>query len=343
MSGTTGVTKTGNATKGHTMVSKEQVQAIRGGTAVDQSGDKIGSIGEVYLDDQTGQPAWITVNTGFFGTSESFVPLQEATVDGDTVQVPYTKDQVKDAPRVDADQHLDVEHEQELYRHYGLQYGDGDGGAVGRDGRDGQGTHDDADRARYAEAGVAGGSGTGTPANRTDYAESGTPRGHGDSERAQYAEAGVPGGEGTTSPADRTEYAEAGTDGQGSVTRHEEHLKVGTETREAGRVRLRKYVTTETETVEVPVRREEVHVERVPVDGEGRVVDGDPFEETETEVQLHEEVPVVSKEARAVEEVRLGTETVQDTQRVSEQVRKEHVDVDQDGLGRDGADGDRRG
>lgn len=329
------------------MVSKEQVQAIRGGNAVDESGDKIGSIGEVYLDDQTGQPAWITVNTGFFGTSESFVPLQEAKVEGDTVQVPYSKDQVKDAPRVDADQHLDVEHEQELYRHYGLQYGAGDTAGnvsnqttqTGEAAQTGHGTDADADRARYAEAGVAGGSGTGTPANRTDYAESGTPRGTGDAERAQYAEAGVPGGDGTTSPADRTEYAEAGAarNADGTITRHEEHLDVGTETREAGRVRLRKYVTTETETVEVPVRREEVHVERVPVDGEARVVEGDPFEETEQEVTLHEEVPVVNKQAQAVEEVRLGTETVEDTQRVSDQVRTEHIDVD-----RDGVEGDRR-
>ena len=97
------------------MLSKDQIQAVRGGTAVDSSGSKIGGIGEVYLDDQTGQPAWLTINTGLFGTSESFVPLQEATVEGDQVTLPYSKDQVKDAPRVDADQHLDVEQERELY------------------------------------------------------------------------------------------------------------------------------------------------------------------------------------------------------------------------------------
>lgn len=59
---------------------------------------------------------------GIFGTAEPFVPLKEATLDGDDIRLPIPKDKVKQAPRVDADQHLDVEQERELYRYYGLDY-----------------------------------------------------------------------------------------------------------------------------------------------------------------------------------------------------------------------------
>ncbi|WP_426715216.1 PRC-barrel domain-containing protein, partial [Campylobacter coli] len=85
--------------------------------------DKIGSVGQVYADDDSGQPTWVTAKTGLFGTSESFVPLDGARVEGGDVLVPYTKDQVKDAPRVDTDGHLDPAEEDRLYAHYGLSGG----------------------------------------------------------------------------------------------------------------------------------------------------------------------------------------------------------------------------
>jgi len=107
------------------MVSTEQVQNLidRKATVYAQDGDKIGTVGQVFLDDETNTPNWVTVKTGLFGTSETFVPLDRATVQGDDVHVPYTKDKVKDAPRVDVDQHLSVEEEDELYRYYGLDSG----------------------------------------------------------------------------------------------------------------------------------------------------------------------------------------------------------------------------
>ena len=89
-----------------------------------QRRQKVGNIGQVYLDDQTSKPEWATVNTGFFGSNESFVPLAEADYAGDALRVPYSKDQVKDAPSVDADSggHLDQAEERRLYEHYGLGY-----------------------------------------------------------------------------------------------------------------------------------------------------------------------------------------------------------------------------
>ena len=105
------------------MISQEQVRDVIGGTLVDSSGDKIGKIGQVYMDDQTGQPEWATVKTGMFGANESFVPLAEATLADSEVRVPYAKNQIHDAPVVDAnDGHLDQTQEQHLYDHYGLPY-----------------------------------------------------------------------------------------------------------------------------------------------------------------------------------------------------------------------------
>ncbi|WP_167044515.1 PRC and DUF2382 domain-containing protein [Salinibacterium sp. ZJ454] len=108
------------------MLDTNQIQTLTQGhgAVYDTNGNKIGKIGQVYLDDQTGRPEWLTVSTGLFGTSESFVPLRDARINGDDVTVPFDKDMVKDAPRVDADRHLDEAEEAKLYSYYSLDYGD---------------------------------------------------------------------------------------------------------------------------------------------------------------------------------------------------------------------------
>jgi uncharacterized protein (TIGR02271 family) len=98
---------------------------VIGQDVYDESGQKIGSASEVYLDDETGQPEWVTVRTGLFGTKESFVPIRQADLTGDGLRVPVSKDRVKDAPRIDSDGHLSPDEEQELYRYYGLGAGGG--------------------------------------------------------------------------------------------------------------------------------------------------------------------------------------------------------------------------
>lgn len=87
---------------------------------VTDQGDKVGSIGEVYLHDSTDEPVWVTVHTGLFGTKESFVPLRGAAVKGDQLVVGYPRDLIKHAPSVDRDGHLSPEEETALYRHYDL-------------------------------------------------------------------------------------------------------------------------------------------------------------------------------------------------------------------------------
>jgi uncharacterized protein (TIGR02271 family) len=97
----------------------------RGHDVVDPSGDKIGEIADIYLDEQTEQPEWLAVRTGLFGRRVSFVPIAEAQAAGDDVAVPYTKDQVKDAPHADPDEGLLSEAEEaRLYEYYGLPYSD---------------------------------------------------------------------------------------------------------------------------------------------------------------------------------------------------------------------------
>lgn len=99
-----------------------EVMEWRGCEVVDRDGDKVGKLDEIYLDRQTGQPEWAIVNTGLFGQRSSFVPLKDAMREGDMIRVPYEKDQIKDAPNVDADGELTQEEEQQVYAHYGLDY-----------------------------------------------------------------------------------------------------------------------------------------------------------------------------------------------------------------------------
>src|SRR5215212_5167363 len=102
------------------MISRDSVQTLIGGTAYTNDGDKIGSIGTVYLDNASGEPAWVTVKTGLFGSNESFVPLEQAELSEDGIRVPYDKDRVKNAPNIETDRELSEQEEDQLYSYYGL-------------------------------------------------------------------------------------------------------------------------------------------------------------------------------------------------------------------------------
>ncbi len=102
------------------MIGTESISRVIGQDVYDESGSKIGSASEVYLDDETGQPEWLTVRTGLFGTKESFVPIRNADLTNDGLRVPVSKERVKDAPKIDTDGHLSPQEEQELYRYYGM-------------------------------------------------------------------------------------------------------------------------------------------------------------------------------------------------------------------------------
>jgi uncharacterized protein (TIGR02271 family) len=250
----------------------DTVQSWQGRTMVDPAGDKLGTIDAIYLDDETGQPEWATVTRGLFSAKAAFVPLAQAQDMGDSVQVPYDKQQVTDAPSMEADGSLSQDEEAELYRHYGLDYSE-----------------------HRSDSGLPAGTVDDAPDDRDTV------------------------GRDTSGPT--TDHA---------MTRSEEELRVGTETRERGRARLRKYVTTEQQTVTVPVQREEVRVEREPITDAtlDAATSGPAISEEEHEVTLHEETPVVEKRVVPRERVRMDTETVTDDRQVSEEVRKEQIEVD---------------
>src|SRR4051812_30255434 len=107
------------------MIGTDTISRVIGQDVYDESGNKIGSAGEVYLDDETGQPEWVTVRTGLFGTKESFVPIRNADLTDNGVRVPVSKARVKDAPKIDTDGHLSPQEEDELYRYYGMGTGTG--------------------------------------------------------------------------------------------------------------------------------------------------------------------------------------------------------------------------
>ncbi len=271
---------------------RNALDQLQNSTVFATDGDKIGSVGQVYLDDVTNEPTFVTVKTGLFGARETFVPLQQAQTTADGITVPFEKSFVKDAPNVDADGSLTPEEEQRIYEYYSMEYSAAD--------YDGDVRRDDV-RTDAGAAGVAGTAGVAGVADRRD-------------------EAVVDG--------DRRDVTDAD-----SVVVKDEHLNVGTERRASGRVRLRKQAYTTTETVEVPVTREEVVVERESVDpnsAEARTAgrDGD------VEVTTYEETPVVNKTVDA-EKVSLGKRQVQDTETVTEEVRHEDVKVDGDATDRD--------
>jgi hypothetical protein len=101
-------------------IRNEDVHLIATGSGEVRSstGERIGDIGQVYLDNETGEPNWVTVKTGLFGTQESFVPLGQAEANGANVTVPYDKDTIKNAPRLDAGGSLSPEEEKRLYSYY---------------------------------------------------------------------------------------------------------------------------------------------------------------------------------------------------------------------------------
>jgi uncharacterized protein (TIGR02271 family) len=263
------------------MTTQHDVRAWRGRTLVDRDGDKIGKIQDVYLDRSSGEPEWIAVKTGLFGSNVSFVPVHDATPEGKDVRVGYEKHLVKDAPNADPDGELSPDEERRLYQHYGR--GDYD-----------EWTADSEDRTEAT---------SGRDDRDFDRDDAGTV------------------GRDTSGPT---------TDD--AMTRSEEELNVGTQRRETGRARLRKYVETENVQQTVPVRREKARVEREPITdaNRGDAVDGPDITEEEHEVTLHTEEPVVEKRTVPKERVRLDKDVRTDEETVTEDVRRERIEAEGD-------------
>lgn len=276
------------------MITDDRIDSLYDADVVDRDGDSVGSVGQVYLDDNTGHPSWVTVKTGLFGTKETFVPLDQADLTDGRLQVPYEKSFIKDAPTMDADRHLSDEEQDELYAYYGVSGSTGRGG-TGTVGSDVAGT------GSAAGTGTVGAGMTGTGTTGTGGEEH--PHTHHDATAGEH---------------------DSHADGD-RMTLHEERVDVGTERVETGRVRLRKHVVTDEKTVTVPVQREEFEVVREPV-SEGTRGDA-TLGEDEVEMAVHEERPVVDKDVVATEQVGIDRDVVTDEREVTTDVSREEVDV----------------
>jgi uncharacterized protein (TIGR02271 family) len=240
----------------------DQIRALPGAEVYDNDRALVGTVGQVWAD-TTGQPSWVSVNTGLYGPNESLLPLPGAQFTDGRLYTPYDRVRIQNAPNLDVnvEQPLDSDGLGQLYAHYALSL-------------DQSAASSDAD----ASAG-------------------------------------------------RIE------DDDAAMTRSEEHLRVGTERVQTGKVRLRKYTVTEYVTVTVPVRREEIRLEHVPAgqddsDDGAAHPEGVEIGDDEHEIILHAERPVVTTETVPVERVRFGKQTVTEQQTVSGEVRKEHIDLD---------------
>jgi uncharacterized protein (TIGR02271 family) len=101
------------------MIDSTNINDLIGADVYGSDDEKIGSVGQVYVDAGAQTPTWITIKTGLFGTSETFAPLNDASFDGYLVRVAYTKDYVKDAPRIASDGDIAHDEEDLLYSYYG--------------------------------------------------------------------------------------------------------------------------------------------------------------------------------------------------------------------------------
>jgi stress response protein YsnF len=251
----------------------EELSAARGRPVVGSDGTRLGDVDAIYYDNETDQPEWIGIATGFIATNRVVVPAEAAKVEDDAVRVPYDQATVKAAPTIDGDE-ISPELERNLYRHYGLDYSE-------REQRI-EDVRSEAD-------------------TEIDYAEG--------------------------APADDETYREvadtAATDA--SVTRSEEELLVGKREVEAGRVRVRKWVETEPVAVDIELQHERARVVREDIN---EPADGADFGDQELEITLRAEEPMVEKQVIAKERIRLETDVHVETATVSDEVRKERVEVE---------------
>jgi sporulation protein YlmC with PRC-barrel domain len=105
------------------MITHQNIAAWRGKDLVDQDGDKIGKLEDVYVDFETDEPVFGTVKEGLIGGSFSLVPLGAATIGPDNLQVPVSSEQIKGAPSLShAGEELAEQDEAKLYRYYKLDY-----------------------------------------------------------------------------------------------------------------------------------------------------------------------------------------------------------------------------
>ena len=331
------------------------IQSLAEATAYDVQGEKVGKIEDIYVNDATGQPDFVSVSTGVFGLGEALVPLRGHTFDGEDVTLAFEKGRIQDAPVTDKNGHLTERERDELYRHYGLESAEDtvtyvfdaeqpaevDTDVTAREGfRDREGvevvpvgvdTVDGTDRVALDAPELLGEVGSVEREDDGVMAPASLGNFGGSEKDVDGKEVIVndPQG-GLIMPS----YASDGNTGasrgevRDELVLSEEQLRVEKERVESGEARIQKVVVTEMKTIEVPVTREEVRVVREPIAEEDRVkYEGASLGDQEASIVLHEERVVVSKVTVPVERVSLRTELVEDTKVVEESVARERLET----------------
>lgn len=265
----------------------QQMPRLQGQTVFDNSGQRIGDVARVFFNQATNEPAWITIRG--LGAREAFVPMSGARVDASGVTVPVRKDVIQAAPAVEAGTDLSAEEAAKLDRYYTGMLS--------------------------LEPELPPAAGPAPQPRPTPPEPQQTPP---EPRQTQPTARRTP-------PAAPTRPTE--TPRPTELTSFEERVRVGTEAVETGTVRLRKHVVNEPVETSVPLRHEEVTVERVPA-ATPTPSPGHQFEEQTVEVTLHAERPNIVKETVPVETVRLSTKTETDERRISDQVRRERIEVE---------------
>jgi uncharacterized protein (TIGR02271 family) len=266
----------------------------------DRDGERLGKVDTLFLDEDD-RLEYVGVKMGLLGTHSTLLPWAAVTredQEGRRIEVAVDKETAENGPAFEDDQEITPELEREVYGHYKLERS---GGAEDR------GAYGDYYPDTEQTTTTTGSSDLGTTTG--DTATGGLGEHH-------------HGSEGLHHPGSAHEAED-----EIRVRRSEEELVAGTREREAGALRVRKRVRTEHKTIEVPVRREEVHVERVPLSGETTAA-GTEIGEEEIVVPVIEEEVVVSKRPVVKEEIRIRKDVVEDTEVVEEDVRREEIDID---------------
>jgi hypothetical protein len=219
---------------------------LRGSTVYDSTHEKIGTLEEFYVDDDTNEPKWITIKTGLFGTKSNFVPLAEASETDDGLQVAFTKDQVSDAPNIDAGQEISQDDEDMLFSYYRAIY-DAENGSDDTEKDVAESEADDTDTPDEAETDGD----TENTAGTNDLDE-----------------------EDNVDEPDTEEEDTHAEDGAALAAANMENQTADNQPKTPGTLRLKRYVVTENVQFTVPVKREVIRLE--PADEEGTGTTGEP-------------------------------------------------------------------
>jgi uncharacterized protein (TIGR02271 family) len=345
------------------MAQENSGKRFEGYQIYDRHYEKVGKVDDLFVDENDA-PEYIGVKTGLFGGPSTLIPMDIVRVNDirQLVEVASDKETIKDAPSFGDDAEITAGFEERVYAHFGARreppptnrggYGDYHGEDADVDLEYGErslapeyGTAPATPMEYEYPAGdrEAAGSREGTRVYDwdigTDRRE--TNRGHSGAGTTDSTTAGTvspdmymgdtESGEFREHDRNQEGHSQPGSDLEDEnelrVQRSEEELVAGTREREAGVIKVRKRVRTEREQIEVPTRREEVSIERVPVSGEALE---SQIGAEEVSVPVVEDEVVVQKKPVAKEEIRVRKDVVHQRQIVEEDVRREEVDIEDD-------------